>query len=248
MTRHTPVKALVAAVFAPLVLAACAGAFEAQYPIVKQEPPTQSLTRFTDPALRDAKQFHVSYLGAFEYVDYGRYETPDLVLESVYDVATSINTVLQYDYWMSRMADTWNLNNGQPKSWGKEQTVRAWHGSIEYQPYRLTAAGRDCTAFSAEWGNQALDTRGRPTRVFFGYACARPGKPLDVSKAVALIASVRFSDQPVESLVPVNSRRSVDRSAFAAAQGVSGGSTGNAKFPFDFGTVYVEGDGAERSH
>lgn len=245
--RHRRLLAtLVAIVLLVPLVTGCANDFQAQYPIVKMEPPEQALTRFTDPVIKGAEQHHVSYLGAFEYVDYARYATPSFVLESVYDVATSVSAVLQYPYTMARMTDTWNLNKGKAKSWGQEKTVWAWHGKVTYQPYRLTADGRSCIAFESQWAFQPADMQGRPTRVFFGYICAPTGKPLDEKKAVALIASVRFSQKSPESLVPVDGRRSVDRAAFAAAKGVPGGSTGNAEFPFNFGTIYVEG-GPERT-
>jgi hypothetical protein len=248
MPRRRPLTALCAVLLAPCLLTACAGgAFQAQYPIVRMQTPDGALTRYTDPAMQNAQQVHVSDLEAFEYVDYSRYETPDVVLESVYDVANSEGTVLQYDYWMSRAADTWNLNQGQPIAWGKAGTVQAWHGAIDYQPYRLTATGRDCVAFNDEWDLRPQDILTRPTKVFFGYICAQPGKELAVSKAAAIIASVRFSGKSPESLVPVDSRRSVDEAAFAAAKGVAGGTSGNSKFPFNFGTVYTEGSNNDRT-
>jgi hypothetical protein len=248
MPRRRPLSAMVSVLLAPFLLTACAGgAFQAQYPIVRMQTPDGALTRFTDPALQNARQVHVSDLEAFEYVDYSRYETPDVVLESVYDVANSESTVLQYGYWMSRAADTWNLNQGQPITWGEAGTVQAWHGAIDYQPYRLTATGRDCVAFNDEWDIRPQDIQTRPTRVFFGYICAQPGKQLATAKATAIIASVRFSGRSPESLVPVDSRHSVDEAAFAAAKGVPGGTTGNSKFPFNFGTVYVEGSPDQRN-
>jgi len=229
------------------VLSACAGdLLQAQYPIVKMQPPNGALTQFTDPALQHAQQVHVSALEAFEYVDYSRYETPDVVLESVYDVATDVSAILQYPYWMSRMVNTWNLNAGQPTSYGLAGTVNAYHGAIDVQPYRLIATQRDCIAFNDEWDIRPQDIQTRPTRVFFGYLCAQPGKRLDIARANAMIASVRFSGRSPQSLVPVDSRASVDQAAFAAAKGVPGGTTGNAKFPFNFGTVYTEGSPDQR--
>jgi hypothetical protein len=247
MPRRRPLAAMCAVLLVPCLLTACASAFQAQYPIVKMQTPDGALTQFTDPALQNAQQVHMSYLGAFEYVDYARYETADFVLESVYDVANSVYTVLQYDYWMSRMADTWNLNKGQPISWGAAESVRSFHGTIDYQPYRLIATERNCLAFNDEWDIRTQDIRTRPTRVFFGYICAQPGKQLAVSKAAAIIASVRFSGKSSESLVPVNSHASVDQAAFAAAKGVPGATTGNAAFPFNFGTVYTEGSNDDRT-
>jgi hypothetical protein len=79
--------------------------------------------------------------------------------------------------------------------------------------------------------------------VFFGYICAKRGRPLTASFVNAILKSVEFSSGPVESLVPLNARRSVDQFAFALAKGHTGSRSGNAEFPFNFGTPYFEGNG-----
>jgi hypothetical protein len=225
-----------------LAVTGCAG-LQPQYPITNQIDPEKALIHFKDPLLANAQQIRVSHLDAYEHVEYARLETADATLEAVYDVSLGVGLVLEYDYWMAKMADTWNANSGQPKSWGSARTVNAWHGGIDYQPYRLTASNQDCAAFSSEWAYQPRDPYGRPTRVFFGYICARPGKSLTDSTVASILKSVQFSGQPVESLVPVNARRSVDQVAFSMAKGQPGSRTGNAEFPFYFGTPYVENDG-----
>jgi hypothetical protein len=206
------------------------------------------MIQFANGALTSARQVRVSHLDTYEHVEYARFESADAVLEAVYDVATNgEHAVLQYDYWMSRMADTWNVNHGQAKSWGPVHTVRAWHGNVTYQPYRLTAAGRDCAAFSSEWAYQPRDARGRPTRVFFGYICAQPGRQLTDQGVASLLQSVVFPAGPTEHLIPVNGRRSVDQVAFDTAKGADGSQTGNAKFPFNFGRPVFDPGGKSRS-
>jgi hypothetical protein len=238
---------LAAAALVSLALTACAGDFGARYPITSQVPADQGLIRFSDPMLANARQIHVSHLDAMEHVEYARYETNDLVMEAVYDVSLGDTYVLQYDYWMSRMADTWNANYGQDKAWGPARNVTAWHGRIDYQPYRLTASGRDCAAFSSDWAHQPRDSRGRPSRVFFGYLCAKDGKPLSETSVAALLRNVTFDPKPVESLVPVNGRRSVDQVAASAAKGAPGAASGNSQFPFNFGRSYFDGDNSRNS-
>lgn len=249
MSRHLSLKSLIA-IIGSLMLTACADGFlQPQYPIAHRVAPEMGLTQYNDPLLANARQTRVSYLGAFEYVDYARYETSEVVLESVYDVATSIATVLDYHWTMSRMTDTWNLNAGKGKSWGRPATLRAWSGSIDYRPYQLTAENRNCIAFESEWAFQPSDIQGRPTRVYFGYACAQPGKTVSTETLVRIVESVRFSGRSRESLVPVDGRRSVDPIAISEAKGTPGGATGDAEFPFNFGTVYQEGDnGSERTN
>ncbi|MPY74979.1 MAG: hypothetical protein GEU87_12030 [Alphaproteobacteria bacterium] len=246
MPRLQNPKCWVVCVFACFGLAACAD-FGARYPITSQVPPGQGMIRFADSSLANARQVRVSHLGAMEHVEYARFETDDAILEAVYDVALNVSLVLEYDYWMSRMTDTWNANRSQAKSWGPVQSVAAWHGKIAYQPYRLTSSGRDCAAFSSDWDYQPRDSRGRPSRVFFGYLCAKPGRQLTDQGVASLLGSVSFPTSPVEALVPVNGQRSTDRTALAAAKGAAGSSTGNAKFPFNFGTTYFDGGDNSRS-
>lgn len=236
----------IACALASLGLAGCAG-LDARYPITSQVPPGQGMIQFNDGAFANAQQVRVSHLGTFEHVEYARFETPDAVMEAVYDVATSDHAVLQYDYWLSRMTDTWNANRGQAKSWGSVRRVMAWHGKITYQPYRLTATGRDCAAFSSQWDYQPRDSWGRPGRVFFGYVCAQPGRHLTDEGVASLLGSVVFPTSPVEQLIPVNGQRSVDQVAVGAAKGSEGSLTGNRKFPFHFGRPIFDPGGNSRS-
>jgi hypothetical protein len=241
MSRFQTSRNLAICAVAAITLAGCAGNFGARYPITSQIPPEKGLIKFGDPLLAGAQQVRVSHLDAYEHVEYARFETADATLEAVYDVALNVSLVLEYDYWLSKMTDTWNANRGQAKTWGPAHNVAAWHGKIAYQPYRLTAAGRDCVAFSSDWDYQPRDSLGRPSRVFFGYMCAKPGKQLSDPAVASLLKSVTFPNVPTENLVPVNSRRNIDQVAFAAAKGTDGAATGNAKFPFNFGRTYFDG-------
>ena len=247
MSRHRSLTSLIAVVIAPFMLAACADGFlQPQYPIAHRIEPDKGLTQYNDPLLNGARQTRVSYLGAFEYIDYARFESNEVVLESVFDLATSIATVLDYHWTMMRMTNTWNLNADEEKSWGEPGTLQAYSGQIDYRPYRLTEENRNCIAFDSEWAFQPSDILGRPTRIYFGYACAQEGKTVSTETLVRVVESVRLSGVSRESLVPVDGRRSIDPIAISEAKGTPDGTTGNAKFPFNFGTVYQEGDN-ERS-
>ena len=236
-------KRWIACALALLGLAGCAG-FAPRYPITSQVPPDSGMIRFTDPSFANAQQVRVSHLDVYEHVEYARFETPDATMEAVYDVALNDHVVLQYDYWLSRMADTWNVNRGQAKTWGPARSVVAWHGTVNYQPYRLTASGRECAAFSSEWAYQPRDSWGSPSRVFFGYVCAKPGRQLNDQGVASLLRSVSFPTAPVEGLVPVNAQRQVDPVAFATAKGTNGSGMGNQAFPFNFGRPIIDPDGS----
>ena len=151
------------------------GCLTAQYPVTKRVPGAEALINFEDPSLRDAKVVRIHHLDAFEHVAYARFETDQLTLEAVYDTALGEGLALQYDYWMERMADTWNALRSQNKAWGEKVTLAAQHNEMDFQPFRL-ADGRQCAGFNSEWDFDPRDSFGRPTRVLFGYVCAQAGR------------------------------------------------------------------------
>jgi hypothetical protein len=234
-------KSQAAALIAALLLAGCAGAFQAQWPVTKQTPTGDALIGFEDPAFKGAATARVSHLGAFEHVEYARFETNGLALEAVYDTVTGDQRVLDYHFTMARMLDTWNANAGQAKNWGPKKTARAWHGSIEYQTYRLSGTGQQCAGFNSEWDFPAGDPQGRPGRVLFGYVCAKPGAALSEARAASLVKGVRIDPRWGETFVKPGTRSQVDPGAVAMAKGTGRPGTGNREFPFSFGTIFTDG-------
>ncbi|MCG8546448.1 MAG: hypothetical protein MJE12_19800 [Alphaproteobacteria bacterium] len=230
-----------------LFVAGCANLPGAQFPVTVNTPPEQALISFKDPKVKLANTARVSHRGAFEHVEYALFNAPDLTVEAVYDVSLNNGLVLEYDYWLAKMVDTWNVNRGQNKIWGKSGSVRAWHGEIDYQLYRLAGSGRECAGFSSEWDYQPRDPFGRPQRVLFGYICANPGDKLPEQEVAALLQSTIINERPGDTFVPVNPRSRVDQLAFNTAIGAPGTAGGNAEFPFNFGTPYFEGEGDDGS-
>jgi hypothetical protein len=226
-----------------LIVAGCGAGLYAQYPIVTFASPGQALITFDDPILKDAKVVRVHDREALEFVEYARFETKTLMLEAVYDIALNNSIVLEYDYTMKRMVDTWNANKGQAKTWGTQNSVWAWHGKVQYLPYRLSRFGLECAGFSSEWNFQPQDPFGRPGKVFFGYVCGKSGATLRQAEITKLLENVKISRQDGSSFVPVGSRRSINQAAFDTAKGSSGTALGNSAFPFNFGRVYTEGEG-----
>lgn len=224
-----------------VLIAGCAGEL-AQYPITAKKPAKEALITFEAPAFKNAKVVRVHHLDAFEHIEYARFETDDgLSMETVYDTSLGVELVLDYNYWIEKMVDTWNVNRGQTKAFGERKSVQAWHGEIDYQPYRL-GGNRQCIAFNSEWDHQARDPFGRPSRVLFGYVCAKPGDTLSEQRIAQALKGLQISKRNSESFVPVNSRLSVDQIALNTAKGTTGNPTGNTKFPFNFGTPYFEGE------
>jgi hypothetical protein len=228
------------AIIAALVVAGCA----TQLPVTQMTPAADILIRINDPALKDKAAARVSHTGGFEHVEYARFEGGGLTLEAVHDVVIGDQTVLDYHYTMDRMLETWNLNAGQAKRWGVEKSLRGWHGVIDYQPYTLMAGNRDCVAFNAEWDLSARDPFGRPMEIFFGYVCAAPGETLSGNRVEALLKSVRIDRRFGHTFVRPGMRVRFNPAAHAIATGTARSGTGNMRFPFNFGTTYTEGDGA----
>jgi len=175
------------------------------------------------------------------------YNGNGLTMEAVYDVVIGDQTVLEYPYTIDRMLETWNLNAGQVKRWSAQKTMRGWHGMIDFQPYVLTAANRSCAAFNGEWDHSPRDPYGRPTQLFFGYICAEPGQALSSDRTEELLKSVRIDQRFGHTFVKPGMRASFDKNAHDIATGSIRAGTGNAMFPFEFGTTYSEGDGNDFS-
>lgn len=238
--RHLTLKRIASPVIlSAFLVAGCA----AQWPVTQMTPASDVLIAINDPALKDKATARVSHTGAFEHVEYVRYEGDGLTLEAVHDVVIGEPVVLEYPYTIDRMLETWNLNAGQAKRWGAEKTILAWHGPVDYQLYTLSAANRQCAAFAGEWDFSGRDPFGRPMELFFGYVCAGPGESLSGGRVEALLKSVRIDRRMGHTFVKPGMRASIDQKAHDIATGAARPGTGNARFPFNFGTTFSEGDG-----
>lgn len=217
-----------------------AGFFDAKWPVVRQAPAGEALIGFKDAALNRAAASRVWYTGAFDHLEFARFESGDLVMEIVYDTVIGDQSILDYHYGMETMLDTWRRNRGQAKRWGASKTVQAWHGKVDYQPYRLQASGRNCAGVNSEWDYSARDSRGRPMKVVFGYLCAKGGRPLAADRIEAILKGLTIDQRFGHTFVKPGQVSRVDSAAMAMAAGDSGTKTGNHEFPFEFGTQYTE--------
>ena len=225
-----------------LLAAACA----AQYPIVKSAPPPDALIRVDDPLLRDAKTTRVQYLGAFDHVAYARFETRDLTLEAVYVAALSQTLVLDYDYGMDRMIDTWNVHRDRRKRWGETSTIPAAHGTTAIQTFSNRRRRAVLHRVQRGMGRTAPGRPGPPRQGAVRLRLHKTGR-LDFASPHrdAAVEIVRQPAPVPNRCCPCGRGADIDQAAFDAARGTTGGKTGNAEFPFDFGTTQREaGPGA----
>jgi hypothetical protein len=214
--------------------------FSRSWPVTAMAPAGEALITFKGSPLTTATAQRVWHTGAFEHLEYARFETNELVVEAVYDTIVGDQTILDYPHWMRSMVDTWNRNRGQAKSWGTSSRVQAWHGMIDYQLYRLQGSNQICAGFSSEWDHSARDSYGRPGKLFFGYMCAKAGQPLAADRVDSILKNVTFDWRFGHTFVRPGQTTSVDPAAVALASGAAGSTTGNHRFPFDFGTHYTE--------
>ena len=224
-------------------LVARADFFAAKWPVTAWAPAGEALISFKNSDFSAATAKRVWYTGAFEHLEYARAETPGIVLEAVYDRVIGDQTILDYHYWMAKMLDTWNHNVGQEKIFGTSNSVRAWHGTIDYQLYRLQRGSQQCAGFNSEWDLSSRDPNGRPKKVFFGYMCAKPGQPLSQTQVESILKGVTLDNRFGHTFVKPGQRASTDEAAHALASGTGRAGTGNHKFPFEFGTQYSGEDG-----
>ncbi len=214
--------------------------FSAGWPITTKAPAGESLITFKASPLAAARAQRVWHTGAFEHLEYAQLETKDLIVEAVYDTTIGDQTILDYPHWMESMLDTWNRNRGHSKSWGQSSRVQAWHGMVDYRLYRLQGANQNCAGFSSEWDHSARDSDGRPGKLFFGYMCAKPGKPLAADRVETILMSVTFDQRFGHTFARPGQTASVNQAAVALASGSTGSATGNSEFPFEFGTQHTE--------
>lgn len=221
----------------------CADFYAAKWPVTAWAPAGEALISFKNTPLSKASAKRVWYTGVFEHLEYAQLETNGIVLEAVYDRVIGDQTILDYHYWMEKMLDTWNHNNGQAKVFEKSNPVQAWHGIITYQLYRLQKTGQHCAGFNSEWDHSGRDPNGRPKKVFFGYMCAKNGQPLSQDLVESALKGVKLDDRFGHTFVKPGQRASKDEAAFSLASGTGRAGTGNNKFPFEFGTQYSGEDG-----
>ena len=243
MSRNLVAALSCVAAIALSPIAAHADFFTAKWPVTAWAPAGESLISFKNSPLSKASAKRVWYTGAFEHLEYALLETNGIVLEAVFDQGTGDQTVLAYHYSMEKMLDTWIHNSGQARILGISKPVRAWHGAIEYQMYRLQGTGQYCAGFNSEWELSARDPEGRPEKVLFGYLCAKAGQSLSQDLVESILEGVTLDRRFGHTFVKPGQRASNDEAAFALASGAGRTGIGNNKFPFEFGTQYSENDG-----
>ncbi|MDH3701039.1 MAG: hypothetical protein OEU46_06980 [Alphaproteobacteria bacterium] len=231
------------ALVALLPLASQAGFFTAKWPVTRWAPAGEALITFKNSALSKASAKRVWYTGAFEHLEYALVETDGIVLEAVYDRVIGDQTILDYHYWMEKMLDTWHRNAGQSKVMGVSKSARAWHGTIDYQLYRLQRTNQNCAGFNSEWDVSARDPNGRPKKVLFGYMCAKSGQALNQAQVETILKGVTLDNRFGHTFVKPGQKAATDEAAYALGSGTGGTGTGNLKFPFEFGTQYSGEDG-----
>lgn len=164
-------------------------------------------------------------------------------------------TSVQYPYTLSGMVDTWHHNAGKPKSWSQTVHLEAPIEEMHYKRYSLNGE-QSCAVFQAEWDFPPADRLLRPSRVIFGYLCAKPCQKLSEKTIENTLVNigvrgvtekVRKSDPP-QVTSNFGERNSISQERRAAAIGIArggSGTSGNANFPFEFAVPYHEDSGGD---
>lgn len=226
-----------------------------QYDKVVEVAPENSLLRFYGEAHRGEFPLRVAYADPWEYEEYAGFKNSDVRLEMFYVTVAAEYTSVQYPYTLSGMVDTWHHNAGKPKSWSQTVHLEAPIEEMYYKRYSLNGE-QSCAGFQAEWEVPPADRLLRPSRVIFGYLCAKPGQKMSEKTIENTLVNigvrgvtekVRRSDPPqLASNFGEQNSISQERRAAAIAIARGGpGTSGNANFPFEFAVPYHEDSGGD---
>ena len=234
------------------VLGGCAVS-DYQRPTIETVPPGDERIVFAADVFRDKAPERVRFTDIWQRKEYALFRGGGAQAEIIYSTTTTpvFTVVLNYEFMVDDMVETWNLNRKHTKAWDESRRVEAPLGPFFYKPYRLVGADRACFGFATEWDHRGDDPDNRPSKVLFGYYCAKPGAPLSLDRMEDLIQTIgvrgvtersRHTDAARQGGAARAADARTQANAALIAQGPSpSADRGNANFPFDLAQFFAEG-------
>jgi len=222
------------------VLGGCAVS-DYQRPTIETVPPGDERIVFAADVFRDKAPERVRFTDIWQREEYALFRGGGAQAEIIYSTTTTpvFTVVLNYEFMVDDMVETWNLNRKHTKAWDESRRVEAPLGPFFYKPYRLVGAGRACFGFATEWDHRGDDPDNRPSKVLFGYFCAKKGAPLSLDRMEDLIQTVGVRG--------VTER--IRHADAARARGPSpSADRGNANFPFDLAQFFAESGNGDKNN
>lgn len=188
-----------------------------------------------------------------EYVLYRSSQGQTELLYSETKPLFKARTVLDFDKLISTSVRMWRFNQGQPLEFSESFTVSNDFATFWIQPYRQTAAGRNCAGFSSRWDIRMDDREFRPSKIMFGFHCAPKGTTFDADAAAAFVKAIQVRGISVPMRVataydlnkktPAPPKDTQVASLVLAQDGGGGGTAGLPEFPLLIARIYNNFDG-----
>ncbi len=241
------------------VLGGCAVS-DYQRPTIETVPPGDERIVFAADVFRDKAPERVRFTDIWQREEYALFRGGGAQAEIIYSTTTTpvFTVVLNYEFMVDDMVETWNLNRKHTKAWDESRRVEAPLGPFFYKPYRLVGAGRACFGFATEWDHRGDDPDNRPSKVLFGYFCAKKGAPLSLDRMEDLIQTVgvrgvteriRHADAARRGGAARATDARTQANAALIARGPSpSADRGNANFPFDLAQFFAESGNGDKNN
>ena len=239
------------------VLGGCAVS-DYQRPTIETVPPGDERIVFAADVFRDKAPERVRFTDIWQREEYALFRGGGAQAEILYSTTTTpvFTVVLDYQFMVDDMVETWNLNRKHTKAWGESRRVEAPLGPFFYKPYRLVGADRACFGFATEWDHRGDDPEYRPSKVLFGYYCAKPGAPLSLDTMEDLIQTIGVKGvteriRHADAARREGAARAADARTQADAALIAHGPSpsadrGNASFPFDLAQFFAESGNGDK--
>ena len=245
-------RPILAAAVSMAVLGGCAVS-DYQRPTIERVGAGDGRIVFAAGVFRGAAPERVRFTDIWQREEYALFRGGGAQAEILYSTTTTpvFTVVLNYEFMVDDMVETWNLNRKHTKAWDESRRVEAPLGTFFYKPYRLVGADRACFGFATEWEHRGDDPDNRPSKVLFGYFCAKKGAPLSLDRMEDLIQTIGVRGvteriRHADAARREGAARATDARTQADAALIAHGPSpsadrGNANFPFDLAQFFAEG-------
>ncbi len=243
---------ILAAAVSMAVLGGCAVS-DYQRPTIERVAAGDEHVVFAADVFRGTTPERVKFTDIWQREEYVLFRGGGAQAEIIYSTTTTpvFTVILEYQFMVDDTVETWNLNRKHTKAWGESRKVEAPLESFFYRPYRLVEIDRACFGFHTEWDHRGDDPDNRPSKVLFGYFCAKTGAPMSLDRMEELIRSIgvkgiteriRHADAARRgAAAPAPDARSQADAALIARGASPSADRGNANFPFDLAQFFAEG-------
>ncbi len=251
-------RPILAAAVSMTVLGGCAFS-DYQRPTIERVGAGDGRIVFAADVFREAAPERVRFTDIWQREEYALFRGGGAQAEILYSTTTTpvFTVVLEYRLMVDDMVETWNLNRKHAKAWDESRKVEAPLGPFFYKPYRLVGADRACFGFATEWDHRGDDPDNRPSKVLFGYFCAKPGAPLSLDRMEDLIQTIGVRGvteriRHADAARREGAARATDARTQADAALIAHGPSpsadrGNASFPFDLAEFFTEGGEGDKT-